>query len=666
MNVFDLAAKLVLDKKDYDKGLDDAEGKADGVGSKIGAALGKTAKVAAVGLTTAAGAAGALLKQSVEAFADYEQLTGGVETMFKKSSDTIMQFAENAYKTAGMSANNYMETVTSFSAALIGSLGGDTEKAAKYADMAITDMSDNANKMGTDMEAIENAYMGFSKQNYTMLDNLKLGYGGTKEEMKRLLSDAEKLSGQKFDLSSYADIVQAIHIVQENMGIAGTTAKEASETISGSIGMTKAAWENLVAGISNPDADIGALISDLVSSAGTAIGNLFPVIETALTGLGETVTQLAPQLSDTIISLVTTAAPTLIDSAFTMIETLVNALIDNLPTIMETGLQVLLSLTMGIAENLPVLIPSVVEAIMTIADTLTKPDNLKMILTAGIELLAAILAGLWEAMPRLIDGIKKMFVNVGTLLGEKAAELYLKAADWVSAKWDAVKTWGKDLIDNFIAGIKEKFQNVKDAFKELGNIIKDLIGFSEPKEGPLSNFHTFAPDMVDLFIEGINSKKDELYGAVSSAFDFSDAMTAPQYSRGNVPHGRYQRGGASEETAESYTASSSGDISDNVANIAKIMENSFHDQNGVLAGSLQRIEGYLYFGKEDWRIIKEDQMNYVAKGIANIEYINLKAIQETLKGMAAELKSIRTMLENGKAKAGVNILNARELQMQNV
>ena len=243
-------------------------------------------KTAATALGTAAAAATAALaaaaiklgKEVISAYADYEQLVGGVETLFKDSSGKVMEYANDAYKTAGLSANEYMKTVTGFSASLISSLGGDTEKAAKYADMAITDMSDNANKMGSDMASIQDAYSGFAKQNYTMLDNLKLGYGGTKEEMQRLLEDAEKLSGVKYDISSYSDIVDAIHVVQTEMGITGTTAKEAEATISGSIGMLKSSFQNLITGLGDADADIDKLCDNVVNSFNSVVKNITPVV----------------------------------------------------------------------------------------------------------------------------------------------------------------------------------------------------------------------------------------------------------------------------------------------------------------------------------------------------------------------------------------------------
>lgn len=221
----------------------------------------KAGKIIAAGLAVASAAVIKIGKDAISAYGDYEQLVGGVETLFKDSSDTVIQNAANAYKTAGMSANEYMETVTSFSASLLQSVGGDTVKAAEQADTAIRDMSDNANKMGTSMEAIQNAYQGFAKQNYTMLDNLKLGYGGTKEEMERLLEDASKLSGIEYDISSYSDIVDAIHIVQNEMGITGTTAKEASTTIQGSISSMKGAWQNLLTGLTDENQNINTLVT---------------------------------------------------------------------------------------------------------------------------------------------------------------------------------------------------------------------------------------------------------------------------------------------------------------------------------------------------------------------------------------------------------------------
>ena len=253
-----------LDSSGAEKGL-------KGLGKSLVSVSKSAGKLAFKGTATAiAGTTAAitgLVTASTKAYASYEQLVGGVDTLFKDSSKKVQQYAADAYKTAGMSGNEYMETVTSFSASLLQSLGGDTEKAADVANQAMIDMSDNANKMGTDMQSIQNAYQGFAKQNYTMLDNLKLGYGGTKEEMQRLLADAEKLSGVHYDISNFSDVTQAIHEIQNSLDITGTTAKEASTTIEGSANSMKAAWSNLLVGISDDTQDFDTLVNNFVESA---------------------------------------------------------------------------------------------------------------------------------------------------------------------------------------------------------------------------------------------------------------------------------------------------------------------------------------------------------------------------------------------------------------
>ena len=273
---------------------------------KFGAALKKVGGVvAALGVGKMIGD---VIAESIQAYANYEQLVGGVETLFKDSADLVQQYAANAYKNQGISANSYMETVTSFSASLLQSLGGDTEKAAKYADMAISDMSDNANKMGTAMSSIQLAYQGFARGQYGLLDNLKLGYGGTRSEMERLLADAEKLSGVKYDISNLSDVYDAIHVIQTEMGITGTTAQEAATTIQGSFNMMKAAWDNLLVALADPEADFSAIFGNMVDSASTLLANAIPILGNLLgemiVKLPEAIEQLAPILVDAIVRLV--------------------------------------------------------------------------------------------------------------------------------------------------------------------------------------------------------------------------------------------------------------------------------------------------------------------------------------------------------------------------
>ena len=301
-------------------GLDNS-GIAKGIKAVTGTLGGLTKVVAGVtaGITSAFGAAAiAITKQAVAAYADYEQLAGGVETLFKDASSRVMDYAEDAFYTVGISANEYMETVTSFSASLISALGGDTAKAADVADMALTDMADNANKMGSSMESIKTAYQGFAKQNYTMLDNLKLGYGGTKTEMERLLKDAQAITGIKYDINNLADVYNAIHAVQEKLGIAGATAQEAEKTISGSASMTAAAWKNVLAAISG-GGDIDRAINNLVYSVSKYFKNIVPVVQRALSGIGELIEKVAPMLVEMVASALIKALPGLINAVYQMI-----------------------------------------------------------------------------------------------------------------------------------------------------------------------------------------------------------------------------------------------------------------------------------------------------------------------------------------------------------
>lgn len=393
----------------------------------------------------------ALGTAAIKSYADFEQLKGGVETLFgsgglsieeyaqsmgktvaevsneyqklMNAQDTVLKNAGDAFKTAGLSANEYMETVTGFSASLLQSVGGDTERAAKAADQAIIDMSDNANKMGTSMESIQNAYQGFAKQNYTMLDNLKLGYGGTKEEMQRLLDDASKISGIKYDISSFADVTEAIHVMQEAMGIAGTTAKEASSTISGSIGMMKSSWSNLLVGIADDSADFDQLINNFVDSVATVGENILPRVEIALKGIGQLITKLLPvilaeiptvindilpdllssgvEMINTILKGIQSNLPVLITGALDIIMSLANGILSMLPTIMEIGMQLMINLMLGIASALPQLIASITETVVSMTQVFI--DNLPLLIDAGFQLIMGLVEGVMESLPTIID-----------------------------------------------------------------------------------------------------------------------------------------------------------------------------------------------------------------------------------------------------------------------
>ena len=438
MNLFELFVKIGADTTEANKGIDEVGQKTSGLGEKLKSGLATAGKVAVAGVAAGATAIGALGTKAVAAYADYEQLVGGVETLFKDSQDQVMDYANNAYKAAGLSANEYMETVTSFSASLLQSLDGDTSAAADKANLAITDMSDNANKMGADMTSIKNAYQGFAKSNYTMLDNLKLGYGGTQAEMERLLADAEKISGIKYDISSYADIVDAIHVVQTEMGITGTTAEEAASTIQGSFGMMKSAWQNLVTGMADPDQDLGVLVGNFTDSVVIAGNNLIPRIQELLPRIVEATTSLIGTVSEQLPAILGTVLPSLVEGATnlvtglmaalpsvlsvladvapTVINTLVPALIELLPQITQTGIDVIVSLAQGIADALPQLIPAATDAIIKIVEVLTSPENLGNLIDAALAIILALVDGLVDATPKLIAAVPDVITNLVTAI----------------------------------------------------------------------------------------------------------------------------------------------------------------------------------------------------------------------------------------------------------
>ena len=410
---------------------------------KIGSAVNTAVKASAAAVGAASAGVAALGTACINAYADYEQLAGGVETLFKDSAETIHSYADNAYKTAGLSANEYMETVTSFSASLLQSLDGDTEKAAAAADLAITDMADNANKMGTAMESIQNAYQGFAKQNYTMLDNLKLGYGGTKEEMQRLLADAEKLSGVKYDLSSYADIVEAIHVIQTEMGITGTTAKEASTTIQGSVASMKAAWANLMVGMADDTQDFDLLLSNFIESIGTVADNLLPRIGVVIEGMGKLVAGLAPKIASALPTLTNELLPNLVElgvqsisalvqgiqengdslaaGALSIVGTLAEGIAELLPMVADTAASLAVSLADGLTESLPNIIPVAIETISTLVENLT--ENANTVIEAGIQIILALGDGLIAALPQLIETVPQIVINIANVINENAPRL---------------------------------------------------------------------------------------------------------------------------------------------------------------------------------------------------------------------------------------------------
>ncbi len=528
----------------------------------IGSSAIKVGKGLAVAGAAAATAVTALVSKSVGAFADYEQLTGGVETLFgaggrsveeyaqsvgKSVSDiqgkydslmsaqnVVLENANKAYMTAGMSANEYMDTVTGFSASLISSLGGDTNKAADYANSALVDMSDNANKMGTDMESIKNAYQGFAKQNYTMLDNLKLGYGGTQEEMKRLLSDAEKLTGQRYNISSFADITQAIHAIQTQMDITGTTAKEASTTISGSWGSLKAAFQNVLVGLTTGEDMFDQSLDALINTAVTFGQNIIPAIKGALSGVGYLIEGLAPVIGETIPPLINDLAPTLANSAVSLISSLVNGLTQNatqfseclsnmiivavagistvvpqlldaaskivsnlmqgltnsMPQIVNGAVTLIEGLVNGLVNNIPLLIMGAVQLVASLANGLIA--NLPRIIDAGVNLITGIVSASYSMMPQIIQNGMQLVVNLAVGLVRAIPQLIaalpritgaivkgFKSVNWfdlglqlIKSIWEGIKSIGSEMWNGVKEKTSELWGGVKNVVSEKLNNIK--------------------------------------------------------------------------------------------------------------------------------------------------------------------------------------------------
>lgn len=424
------------------------------LGHKAGAAL-KVGLVAAA--TTATAAAVGIVKTAVEEFANYEQLVGGVDTLFKDSSSIVQGYAQEAFKTAQVSANNYMETVTGFSASLIQSLGGDTNKAAELANTAMIDMSDNMNKMGTNLESIQFAYQGFAKQNYTMLDNLKLGYGGTKKEMERLLADAEKLSGVHYEIGNFADMVSAIHVIQENLGIAGTSAKEADSTITGSVNSMKAAWKNLLVGMADGNQDVGKLMDNFVGAFKTAASNLAPRIVQALKGAGNLIAQLAPVIADQLPALISDVLPSLIEATTTLIVGLIQAL----PTIFTT-------LINGIVKALPTLFEAIVKTlpalISAIGEFFSKPEN--------IGILAASLGALFTG-----SILKSLGGNLLTTARSGFKSLFSKVItkDTTSGLTNGLTSSVSGIGKSLSTSIKSLGPTISTAFKSIGDILTSVV-----------------------------------------------------------------------------------------------------------------------------------------------------------------------------------------------
>lgn len=563
-----IVAKLTLDKKGFDDGMDDASGKASGLGSKIKSGLGTAAKVATAAIAAAATATVALVKSSVEGYAEYEQLVGGVKKLYgnmgqsveeyaaahgksvaevqgewqqlENAQNLVFQNAQKAFATAGMSTNQYLDTATSFSAALINSLEGDTVAAAELTDVAMMAIADNFNTFGGDINTIQSAFQGFAKQNYTMLDNLKLGYGGTKTEMERLIADANEYAvsiGQSGDLTieSFADIVTAIDLVQQKQGIAGTTAREAQSTIQGSLMMTKAAWQNLVVGFADSEADMSQLISNVVESGRAAFSNLIPVIGQALQGIGQFVQEIAPIISAELPGLVSTVLPMLLDSATQLIngvvaalpslitvlaeqapmiiETLINGLVQNIPALVEAAAQLVAGIVTGLINSIPALLQGVVELGRALLNAFLGFFGIHSPSTVMEEAGTNLVQGLINGIANMISDVTTAISNVANAIKETLSNAWNNVKERASEAWQGIKTTVTDKFSSLKTSLTTGVTNLGSVLSTKWNSIKATAstvwgGISSTVSNIWGNLKT-----------NVSNKASEMWNNVTSRFE---------------------------------------------------------------------------------------------------------------------------------------------------
>lgn len=513
MNLLDLAVKITCD--------DQASGEVDKIGDGIKNKLGAAAKAGVAAVAAVGTATIAIGKTALDAYSNYEQLVGGIDTLFKSSSAKMQQYAANAYQTAGVSANRYMEISTSFAAALISSLGGNTEAAADMANTAITDMSDNANKMGTSLETVQEAYMSLSRGNYEMLDSLKLGYGGTKSELERLLSDAEEFSAAQgkvrdFSVDSYSDIVEAIHVVQDEMGITGTTAEEAATTIEGSVNMAKASWENWLAGLGNENADMDVLTDQLVGSVATAGENIIPRVGQIMATLGQTVADYAPgvglYLRDALINVLPEAVQGPMRDAFAGVDKVVGKLEsvfnDNLKPAADAADSVFSAISSGVktfGDNVNDLVLPAIDtlspafndffaAIQTAQPLLEFIANIiGVVLAAAISTAIKVFAAITEVIAFVITGFAQLYedisgfvtgvVNFFTVTVPQAiqslitwfAQLPGNIAEFLSTVIAKVAAWAADMVSDAAQAGSQFVTNIVNFLASLPDRVLDFL-----------------------------------------------------------------------------------------------------------------------------------------------------------------------------------------------
>ena len=546
MNLFDLFVRIGVK--------DEASDYISGLAGKLGSGISAAASVATAAVGVAVSGIAALTAGAIKNYAEYEQLVGGVDTLFKESSQRVQEYAANAFKTAGVSANTYMSTVTSFSASLLQSLGGDTQAAADLANQALTDMSDNANKMGSDMQLIINTYQSLARGNYAMLDNLKLGFGGTKAEMERLIATAAELdSSVKANDMSFGNLVQAIHVVQTEMGITGTTALEAATTIQGSVNAMKAAWQNLLTGIADENANFEQLVSNFVDTVGIAADNILPRITIALQGAAQLITTILPPIFEQLPAIVNDILPEianaavqvvqtliegisqnqgqLVETAFSVIMTLVDGIISVLPQLVTTGTQLIANLVIGLAQALPELIPAAVDMVMQIVQGLV--NNINLVINAALQLVQGLADGLIAALPVLIDATPEIITSLVVAIIENlplivsvGLEVIVALVNGILQALPNLANAAVDIVNGLIQGLVGAWPNLIANLSSLVNQIIDIVKSILGIHSPSTVFSAIGGNVADGFLEGFQNAWSAVKAWVSSAI--SSIVSAAQ------------------------------------------------------------------------------------------------------------------------------------------
>ena len=577
-------------------GVGEEAGKSFGGG--FGKVLGGIGKGAAVAIGAASTAAIKVTKSAVDSYAEFEQLEGGAKLLFGDAFQTVINNADAAYKTVQMSTNDYLQTANSYATGLKEALGGDAEAAAELTNKIITAQADIVAATGNSQENVANAFAGIMKNNFTMLDNLQLGIKPTKEGMQEVIDKMNELNGTKYEMGNLADMQAAIVDYVGYVGMAGYASKEGADTIQGSLATTKAAWSNLLTAISQGDDwDIGLFIDHFVEAVEDLMGNVMPIVEKSLVGITELVVTLAPMIADKLPGLVDQLLPSLLSAAISLIMGLIqalpsilnalisvlpsalvqiiNALIDALPLLIDGAI----SLVLGIVEHLPEIISALIDAMPTIVTKLVTAliAAAPKLLEASGQLAFALMKGLIEAIPQIVSAVFQILSSIFTTLRDHGPEMLAQGKELVqkfsngiiSLKdtarnaimqiWNTIKSaisgllssassWGRDLISNFVNGIWSKIGAVADAVSSIANTVWSYLHFSEPEPGtPLGNFHTYAPDMVNLFAKGLADNENVIKEQMAETFTppaledtTANASTYAPYNAGMDSSGIYQ------------------------------------------------------------------------------------------------------------------------------